>query len=45
MLSKQIKFYKEWLKATGKKHSLLALDLFLKLHKEQLDNLSKFYGK
>lgn len=43
MLRQQIKFYKEWLKATRNKHSLATLDLFLKLHGEQVNNLSRFY--
>lgn len=43
MLEKQAKMYKEWLKATNKKHSLENLTFFISLYKDTLNNLSKFY--
>ena len=43
MIQQQIKFYKEWLKATGRKHSLANMGFFIKQYKDTLNNLSKFY--
>ena len=43
MLKKQAKFYKEWLKATGRKNTIENLGFFIKQYKETLNNLSKYY--
>lgn len=43
MIKKQVKFYKEWLKATNKKHSVDNLNLFIRLNETTLKNLSRFY--
>lgn len=43
MIIKQAKLYKEWLKATNKKHSLSNMSFFIKLYKDTLNNLSKYY--
>ena len=43
MIKKQIKFYKEWLKALNYKHSIQNLNLFIRLNKDTLMNLSRFY--
>ena len=40
---KQIKFYKEWLKATGRKNTVANLGFFIKQYKDTLNNLSRHY--
>lgn len=43
MIAKQVKFYKEWLKATNKKHSVESLNLFIMLNASTLNNLGRYY--
>ena len=43
MLAKQCKMYKEWLRATNRKHSLENMAFFIRQYKDTLNNLSRYY--